>query len=368
MREFVFRIYNYFCDIVGKKIYIRVAAMLLVLCLGISTAGCQDKTGSNKKIEIKDRVEIPVDGIIKAELFEAFAGTDRTVVFYGECEGIEYEWAFSGKNIHNPVDMNLAINFIVEDKEIDNVKAIAGNATYAIGMELKGNELVTIPTLTVTIPQKWDADTAVFCKNVDNTAMRLSDAQLSNSKTNTSFSVDVTEVGDTYYVVGGLSKAAVAKREQADKKKADNLDDNKKPADKKKQKTCTISISCATILSNMDKLDKDRVEFVPKSGWILSKVQVAFEDGDNVFDVLTKVCKEKGIHMEHSYTPVYGSEYIEGINQLYEFNCGELSGWMFSVNGWFPNYGCDKFQVSDGDNIAWVYTCDLGKDVGGRNY
>jgi hypothetical protein len=33
-------------------------------------------------------------------------------------------------------------------------------------------------------------------------------------------------------------------------------------------------------------------------------------------------------------------------------------------NGWFPNYGCSKYTVQDGDVINWVYTCNLGKDVG----
>lgn len=68
--------------------------------------------------------------------------------------------------------------------------------------------------------------------------------------------------------------------------------------------------------------------------------------------------------MESSYTPIYDSAYIEGINQIYEFDCGSESGWMYKVNGWFPNYGCSQYKVSDGDNIAWVYTCDLGTDVG----
>lgn len=56
--------------------------------------------------------------------------------------------------------------------------------------------------------------------------------------------------------------------------------------------------------------------------------------------------------------------YVEGINNLYEFDCGQLSGWMYNVNGWFPNYGCSKYTVQDGDVINWVYTCNLGKDVG----
>ena len=128
--------------------------------------------------------------------------------------------------------------------------------------------------------------------------------------------------------------------------------------------TCTISINCSTILSNMDNLPAEKEEFVPSDGWILKSTKVSYSAGESVHDVLQRVCKDKGIHMESSFTPAYDSAYVEGINQIYEFDCGELSGWMYSVNGWFPNYGCSKYTVSDGDVIEWVYTCDLGKDVG----
>ena len=60
-----------------------------------------------------------------------------------------------------------------------------------------------------------------------------------------------------------------------------------------------------------------------------------------------------------------GGQYIEGINNLYEFDVGNTSGWMYKVNGWFPNYGCSRYQLQNGDVIEWVYTCDLGDDVGG---
>ena len=119
------------------------------------------------------------------------------------------------------------------------------------------------------------------------------------------------------------------------------------------------------ILDNWSNLNKNKAEFVPQDGWIMGSTTVEFNEGDTVYDVLTKACKESKILMEASYTPMYGSYYIEGINQLYEFDCGNLSGWMYRVNGWYPNYGCSKYEVSDGDNIEWKYTCDLGRDVGG---
>ena len=129
--------------------------------------------------------------------------------------------------------------------------------------------------------------------------------------------------------------------------------------------TCTLSISCAAILDHMDWLDAEKAELVPSDGWILQSTAVTFYEGESAFNVLQRTCKQQGIHMEFTNTPIYNSAYIEGLNNLYEFDCGELSGWMYQVNDWFPNYGCSRYQLQDGDVVNWVYTCDLGSDVGG---
>lgn len=131
--------------------------------------------------------------------------------------------------------------------------------------------------------------------------------------------------------------------------------------------TCTLSISCATILANMEDLDPDKTALVPADGFFLAPTTVTFSEGESVFDVLRRVCRERAIHMEYTDTPAYGSVYLEGIGNLYELDCGPLSGWMYSVNGWFPNYGCSRYTLRDGDVVRWVYTCDLGEDVGGSN-
>ena len=115
---------------------------------------------------------------------------------------------------------------------------------------------------------------------------------------------------------------------------------------------------------NVEKLKASKKEFVPSDGWILEPIEVKYETGDTVYDILARVCKEKKIQLDANYTPLYSAYYVKGINQLYEFDCGERSGWTYSVNGYFPNYGCSKYEVSDGDVIEWRYTCDLGKDVG----
>lgn len=130
--------------------------------------------------------------------------------------------------------------------------------------------------------------------------------------------------------------------------------------------TCTISITCKTILDNMDKVKESKKDIVPSNGIILDTTTVTFSEGESVYDVLQRTCRERGIHMESSWTPIYNSAYVEGIANLYEFDVGSQSGWMYKVNGWFPNYGCSRYALQQGDEICWMYTCvGLGEDIGG---
>lgn len=134
--------------------------------------------------------------------------------------------------------------------------------------------------------------------------------------------------------------------------------------DKSESGTCTLTVECSTILHNMEKLDTAKTALVPEDGIIYATREVTFYDGETVFDVLKRELQKEKIHMEFSTNPIYNSSYVEGIGNIYEFDCGNLSGWNYAVNGWFPNYGCGRYRVSEGDVIEWHYTCDLGKDIG----
>ena len=138
-----------------------------------------------------------------------------------------------------------------------------------------------------------------------------------------------------------------------------------KPADKpikKYDNTCTFVIECKTILNNKDKLKKGLEKYIPDDAVIFSGT-VGFDNGESVYDILRRICDENSIQMEASYTPAFSSYYIEGINNLYEFDCGQGSGWMYSVNGIFPNYGCSSYKPASNDEIAFRYTCELGNDL-----
>ncbi|OQB15176.1 MAG: hypothetical protein BWY15_00546 [Firmicutes bacterium ADurb.Bin193] len=87
---------------------------------------------------------------------------------------------------------------------------------------------------------------------------------------------------------------------------------------------------------------------------ILPPTEATFTEGQTVFDILMKVTREKRIQTE--YSGVGTGVYIKGIDNLYEFDMGAQSGWLYSVNGEFPKRGCGAYKVKKGDVIEFKYT------------
>ena len=132
--------------------------------------------------------------------------------------------------------------------------------------------------------------------------------------------------------------------------------------------TCSFMISCATVFDNTDLLRAGIIDVLPKDGMIFPKAEVPFEEGDTVFDLISRICEKNGIAFEYSRIALTSNKYIEGIGGLYEFDAGNLSGWMYSVNGKFPQMSSSQISVSDGDVIEFVYSCNIGVDVGDDFY
>ena len=128
--------------------------------------------------------------------------------------------------------------------------------------------------------------------------------------------------------------------------------------------TCTLEIRCDNLLDKLDRMTPEKAALVPENGILLETTGVEFTAGQSVFDVFRKVLREEKIHFEYVDASAYDSVYIEGIGNLYEFDCGPQSGWMYSVNEVYPGLGCSAYTLADGDVIVFRYTCDLGADVG----
>ncbi len=135
---------------------------------------------------------------------------------------------------------------------------------------------------------------------------------------------------------------------------------------KGKEITVSLEIRCDELARDTSKLkDELLAEYVPEDGCILPETKVQAAEGETVFDVLDRVCREHDIQIEYSYTPGYDSYYVEGIHYLYEFDAGKTSGWSYTVNGESPQVGCSQYELKGNDKILWEYVCSFRSDMGG---
>ena len=364
----------------------KIVSLFLALTIMLSLCACGGNFGS---VNLNDSVAIPADGVIKENIVKQIQSENAIGVFTGESNGIRYEWTIFGSDITVPKGINLAVNI---------TETIGGDTKVALGAtEPFGFSAL----LSVYLNETWNAQSAtgyaeeqavvsvsltgskatILNMTLDGTVGSIvvrpdelpeEEATVPTTESEPTESTQPTTGNDDYLSKPESSDDQVYTNGK-DKYNTDPVPPGKpqpvEPEDQEVDKgtsyTCTFSIECSTILNNLDMLDPDKLEMIPSGGVILKKTTVTFYEGESVFDVLQRLCKEKGIHMEAEWTPIYNSAYVEGIHNLYEFDCGALSGWMYKVNGWYPNYGSSRYQLKDGDVVEWRYTCDLGNDVGG---
>ncbi|MBO5377195.1 MAG: DUF4430 domain-containing protein [Ruminiclostridium sp.] len=118
--------------------------------------------------------------------------------------------------------------------------------------------------------------------------------------------------------------------------------------------TVTLSVRCDTVVGKSD------AEYIPDDGIIVTD-EFQIEQGETAFDILVEAAKKHSIQLD--YSGASDTVYIVGINHLYEFDFGDLSGWMYTVNDEKPSVGCDGYTLSDGDRVDFVYTCEMGNDL-----
>ncbi len=120
------------------------------------------------------------------------------------------------------------------------------------------------------------------------------------------------------------------------------------------------AVGNVTLCIRCDKV-AGRAAHIPADGVLLAETSFPIAAGDTVYTVLTDAARAKGLHMEAS--GAQGLMYIHGIGNIYEFDFGDLSGWVYQVNGETASVGCDQHALHDGDRVEFHYTLELGKDI-----
>ena len=390
----------------------KIVSLFLALTIMLSLCACGGNFGS---VNLNDTMAIPADGVIKESIIKQIKNENAIGVFTGESAGMKYEWTIFGTDIEEPKTVNLGVR-IMKNAEGASEIALASGEPFGFSALLSvymdetwkaqsatgyvGDQAVVSVSLTgskatilnlmldgsvgafVIRPDALLEDAIIDGEEETEAEEKMDDylsdskesnSAVSNNTTTSSNGTSKPDTTDNSYLSNSKDTSNQVYTDGKDKYLTDPVPEGKptpvEPEDtevnKAKSYTCTFSIECSTILNNLDMLDPEKIEMVPSNGVILAKTTVTFYEGESVFDVLQRICKEKGIHMEAEWTPIYNSAYVEGIHNLYEFDCGALSGWMYKVNGWYPNYGSSRYQLKDGDVVEWRYTCDLGNDVGG---
>ena len=367
----------------------KILSLLLAFTIMLSLCACQGNFGS---VNLNESIEIPENGIIKESILKKIQTENAIGVFTGESNGIRYEWTIFGSDITETAQIDLAVNIsktiggdpkvtlstsapfgfsallsiylddqwkaqsatgYADEKAVASV-SLTGSKTTILNMTLDGS----VGTLTIR-PDELPED--AYDPDAEKPTEESTEATTQPAAGIDDYLSKPESSNDQVYT-GGKDKYNT---DPVPPGKPQPVEPENQEVDQGTAYTCTFSIECSTILNNLEMLDPGKLEMVPSNGVILPKTAVNVYEGESVFDVLQRLCKEKGIHMEAAWTPIYNSAYVEGIHNLYEFDCGALSGWMYKVNGWYPNYGSSRYQLKDGDTVEWRYTCDLGNDVGG---
>lgn len=263
--------------------------------------------------------------------------------------------------------MKKALDFIVKHKLIIFISVVAAAAlaiAFISGGNINGGD--TESSLPVTQSTKIQSASAADSTKTNTTAAESTAAADTIPSTAKATNPNTTIANVTTLPAASTARVeATAKQTEKPTQKPEKRETTAPVQSKTEPESpsCVFSISCATVLNNLDKLDEDKLELIPSDGWIYPPTSVKFNEGDSVYDILQNVCRTNSIHLEAEWTPIYGSAYISGINNLYEFDCGASSGWTYFVNDEFPSYGVSKYYPKSGDTIRLCYTCVKG-DVG----
>ncbi|WP_049776624.1 DUF4430 domain-containing protein [Ethanoligenens harbinense] len=359
-----------------KKRVMAIWFALLVACTAVF-AGCTANTRSRTTV-----ASVPANGVVRKADFQRLQQSGGIAIYNGKSGGVSYSWTFVGPDIRKPAEADLHISYkpvTVSPNGTDTAQ------TYGqITLEQKGS-YPGAASLRITVGKGWADGSYPFYAGKPGALWQAGTAQVVNGAA----TIRVSENTGPYLLAqvqaDAVSSAAppAVSSVPASSVPASSVPASSVPASSAPVSSApkmpvssapapqtirvNISIRCDTAVQNWSSLSANKQDHrvVPANGVILPETSMAVKPGATVYDLLVSVCEKNGIQMEHKGSAA--GEYIEGINNLYEFDAGPLSGWDYAVNGTFPGYGVSQYTLKSGDTVLFAYTCDLGHDIGAAN-
>ena len=395
----------------------RVFSLSLALLTCLLLCAC----GLSAPTTLAESLDLPADGIVSGETLTSLRDRRQVLTLRGETDGVAYTWTLFGTEITEPKDCCFALTRIktgnrqtgisfaskedfgfaplltvflpkAPDADIASVyRTNKSEENYVCSAAVTVNESggafsfsVADPVGTyVIVPEKNAAAAAQPQEKAEEpettvaaaTAPVTTGVQAQRTTVPPSFAAEKTTAAPSTTTAAEETEKAATTTTRAQKPSTTaaatttttTAATTTAAATEPQKLVCTFSVECGTVFQHLENLAPGKLDALPANGVILPAQSVSFTEGESVFDVLQRVCRENEIPMEASYVPLYHSAYVEGISNLYEFDCGEGSGWMYRVNGSYPNFGCSRYMLKNGDTVEFRYTCDLGADIGGKN-
>lgn len=314
-------------------------------------------------------------------------------------EKVKLEVEHHGKYIQGDDKGNYSLTFTEEGRQRINLTAIHGEdikqETYTIYYRVlpgKGDEDDNDrfnPTIKTNLKEGITIKSSIYNIWViakDYKGNRIDASNIIVSCNGKPVSINWTDGGQTSYnlpIRNGANRVDIIARDSEGNRTKSTFRSIKGIVKEKGEVTghATISIEATTI----------------GLGYIIPPTKVEIREGEDASVLLDNFLKERGFNYEHQgrisdsfylahlikpglvTNPVipedlaelvaeeadrFGPE-IYNTDSLGEFDFSNGSGWMYSVNGHYPNYGFADQYLIDGDVIRIRYTLFFGRDIGG---
>lgn len=125
-----------------------------------------------------------------------------------------------------------------------------------------------------------------------------------------------------------------------------------------------------TLLGDTDHGDKKPFHTLRENNldtWI-KPVTVTVEKGSSVGDVFAQILTKHGYTFEGLSKNYISHITMPAGERIGEFTNGNLSGWMYTVNGHHPEVGLNSYILTGGDRIIWHYTDDYTVEEGSEKW
>lgn len=120
-----------------------------------------------------------------------------------------------------------------------------------------------------------------------------------------------------------------------------------------------IQIRCDKVAEVPEKLtDPELAQYIPDDGVALARLKYIANDGDSALHILEKICSNKNIEINKTTEGV-----IQSIGYFKNGDCGQGSGWVYTVNGKLMDENPADYIVRDGDEIVWAFSLNGGSDI-----